>query len=201
MKKIIFALGISLFLSQGAPLFAQDPDTHLKNARSAFASGDLEGARFALQEAMNALDLAIGEELMKLLPDKMGDLGFDASQDQLGVGNMGFAGLHLSRQYGNAEKTSVTVSVIADSPLLAGINAVLALPFMGGDSGQKRIRLGGFRGLLQRSEDGNGDISWDMQIPFGSSLLTLAFKGIPDEHSVMAMAQSIPLDQMARLLQ
>lgn len=201
MKKIILALGLCIFLCQGTHLFAQDLETQLKDARAAYASGDLEAARFALQEAMKAVDLAIGEEIMKLMPEKMGDLGYDASQDQLGVANLGFAGLHLSRHYGDNDKRSVEVSLIADSPMLTGINAMLAMPALGGDSGQKRVRLGGYRGLLQRSDNGNGEVSWNLQIPFGSSLLTMDFDGIPDENTVLQLAGTIPLDQMARLIQ
>ena len=201
MKKVIVSVGFFLFLLSGGFVFAQDIENQLNAARMAYSAGDLEGARFALQEAINAVDLAIGEEIMELLPERMGEMSYNPDEDQLGVANMGFAGLHLSRRYGEADKPSVEVSLIADSPLLAGINAILAMPFIASDSDQKKVRVGGYRGLLQKSEGEDGEILWDLQIPFGSSLLSVAFRGIPEENTVIDLAATVPVDQMAAIIQ
>ncbi len=199
MKTIITIIFCSFFLITVAK--AQEVENNLNDARAAYNNGDLENARFALQQAMYELDLVIGHEILKLLPENMGNLNFSDADDMVGSVNMGFIGLHLSRNYKNDQNQRAELQIIADSPLLAGINAILALPVIGRDPNQKRIRIDGYRGLLEKSESSDGTVSWDMQIPFGSSLLTVNFKDINEENAVMEMANTIPIQQIARLLQ
>jgi hypothetical protein len=205
MKSIIknlFLLLIAL-LATGLTCFvaAQDVDKRLDEAQSAYNAGNLEAARFALQQAMNEVDLAIGREILKLMPSKMGNLGYKESDDQVGSASMGYAGLYVNRSYTSDENASVNVQVIADSPLLAGINTILSLPLFGNDPNQKRIRVGNYRSLLQKSEGSDGQVSWDIQVPFGSSLLTINYKGIPEENAVVEMANTLPVEQISRLVQ
>lgn len=192
---------IMLMLCVSSSVLGQEVDKRLEEARSAYGAGNLEAARFALQQAMNEIDLAIGKEVLAVLPSRMGELGAVTADDQVSSAGMGFAGLFVSRNYKGTGDASVELQVIADSPLLAGVNTILALPFIGGDSNQKRIRVGGHRALLQRNESEGGQVSWDIQIPFGSSLMSLTFKGIREESAVTGMADTIPVDQVARLVQ
>lgn len=199
MKTIIAIIFCSFLFIHAAT--SQEVEKNLSEARTSYGAGDLEATRFALQQAMYELDMAIGREILKQLPDRMGTLSFNESDDEVGSANMGFVGLHLSRTYENDERQSAQLQIIADSPLLAGINAILAMPVIGRDPNQKRIRVDGYRGLLQKSEDAQGDVSWDMQIPFGNSLLTVSFQGISEEDAVMDIANTIPIQQIARLIQ
>ncbi len=201
MKLKNFILCGIIFLWPAIMIMGQNPETNLKEARSAYSAGDLDAARFALQQAINEVDLVIGKEIMKILPEKMGELAFAQSDDVLGAGNLGFPGLHLSRSYGQSIAQKVELSIIADSPLLAGINAILAMPSFASDPNQKRVRIGGYRGLLQKSESGAGEVNWDLQIPFGSSLLSMNFRGIGDEKTVTDWAATVPIDKIARLIQ
>lgn len=204
MKTITYIISLFLIIvstTNVKNVSAQEVEQRLNEAQSAYQGGDLEAARFALQQAMNEVDLAIGREVLQLLPSKMGDIGYDESDDQVGSAAMGFAGLYVNRTYKADENTSVNVQIIADSPLLAGINTILSLPFLGSDSNQKRIRVGNYRSLLEKNEGSEGMVSYDIQVPFGSSLLTLNYQGINDENTVVDMANSLPVDQISKLLQ
>jgi hypothetical protein len=181
---------------------AQEVDSKLSEARSAYRGGNLDDARFALQQALQEVDMAIGKEVLKMLPTKVGNLAFAEDADNVaGVGGS-FVGLHISRNYGKSdETTNANVQIMSDSPLLAGINAILSLPMIGGmgDPNQKRIRVDGYRGLLQKS-DSEGRISYDVQIPFASSLLTFRCEGISNENDVMSMINSIPVSKIAEMI-
>ena len=202
MKYIMHLLITGIMLTVCYVVVAQDVGSRLNEAQSAYSSGNLEEARFALQQAMTEVDLAIGREVLELLPRKLGNMSAVESSDQVASASLGYAGLYLQRQYRSDQTASADLQIIADSPLLAGVNAILALPLIGaGDPNQKRIRVAGFRALMQRSEDSSGVVSWDIQVPFGSSLMTMQFKGIDNENDVAAMANTIPVDQVARLIQ
>lgn len=199
MKRMLI-LTVTLLAVLFNPGFAQEVDRRLGEARAAYEAGNLEAARFALQQALNDIDLAIGQEILAVLPDRLGDMGAAAAEDQVSSAGMGYAGLFLSRTYTNNGDASVNLQLVADSPLLAGINTILALPMIAADSNQKRIRVGGYRALLQKNEGQDGRVSYDVQIPFGSSLMTLEFKGVEDEGAVTSMAGTIPVDQVSRLI-
>ena len=201
MKRSLNIILLAFLILPVSAAFAQGVELNIKEARASYGKGDLDAARFALQEALNEVDIVIGKEIMKLLPVKMGQLSYSEADDAVGAGALGYSGLYLSRSFGKGQAQNVELSIIADSPLLKGINTLLALPVFASDPNQKRVRIGGYRGLLTKSESAAGEVSWDMQIPFGSSLLTLNFKGISDEKTVTDMAATIPIDQIARLIQ
>lgn len=182
-------------------LYAQDVNGQLNTAKSAYGSGDLQGARFALQQALNELNIAIGAEILKLLPTNMEDMAYIEEEDNVTATTAGFTGIYVSRTYQFDENKHASLQIISDSPLLSGISALLALPVFGADPNQKRVRIGGYRGLLQKSENSTGEISWDLQLPVGSTLLTFQVEGMEQEKTVTDMASTIPVDQISRFAQ
>ncbi|MBN1338458.1 MAG: hypothetical protein JXA03_03995 [Bacteroidales bacterium] len=192
---------LTCLLLAGAHSHSQDVAQKLDEARSAYSSGDLESARFALQQALQEVNIAIGNEILALLPVEMGGMTKADDQDNVTGTNYGFAGLYLSRAY-QSEDRDARLEIISDSPLLSGINALLAMPvFMGSGPDQKRIKIGGYKALLSRSEVPDGTVTYDVQMPFGSSLLTFNSNGIKEEKEVEEILGSIPVDQIVKLAQ
>ena len=199
MKKILFLLIIAVFAIPDAFISAQDVTTTLDEALSSYKSDNLEDARFALQGALNGINQAIGKEILAILPDEMNGMSkVEAGDDVTGI-NTGFAGLFISRSY-TAEDRNASIEIVSDSPLLAGINTILAMPgFMTSDENQKRIKIEGYKALLTRNTDGEGMVSYDLQMPFSGSLLTLQCAGIEDENEVITMAKKIPVDEIVTI--
>ncbi|MBN2214687.1 MAG: hypothetical protein JW723_10620 [Bacteroidales bacterium] len=193
--KSLTIISLILFLVTGT-LYPQSFESKLSEAQSAYKNGELNDARMALQEALNEVNMTIGKEVLALLPKTMKDLSSDATQDDVSGTGLGYAGLYVSRTYGQAEnKKSASVVIITDSPLLAGINSILSLPAImtsGADSNQKRIKIGTYKALLQINEAEDGTKNYDVQVPFGNSLLTFHCEGY-SEADVVAMANTIPV--------
>ncbi len=193
--KSLSIISLTLCLVAGT-LYPQNFESKLSEAQSAYKSGKLDDARMALQEALNEINITIGKEILALLPETMKDLSFDAAQDGVNGTGLGYAGLYVSRTYGQTEnKKSASIVIITDSPLLAGINSILSLPAImtsGADSDQKRIKVGTYKALLQINEAEDGTINYDVQVPFGNSLLTFHCDGY-SETDVTAMANTIPV--------
>ncbi len=197
VKNIFLAvIMLGIFTSN---LIAQDVNSQLNEARSSYTSGNLQDARFALQQALNEIDMAIGAEILKVLPAAMGELPMVETEDN--VATAGYVGLFVSRSYhtGDVSQTA-SINIITDSPLLSGINALLALPAFMGDKDQKRIRVGGYRGILQKNESEEGSVSWDLQIPMGSTLLTFNCNGFDNESTVMDMVNNINVEEIGKLV-
>ncbi|MEJ7676328.1 MAG: hypothetical protein WKG06_00290 [Segetibacter sp.] len=67
MKKL-FILTLFLFVVSFA--YSQDFKKELATAKTSYKSGKLEDAHFALQQTLQALDITIGKEVLKLFPEK-----------------------------------------------------------------------------------------------------------------------------------
>ena len=198
MKRIFLSLAI---ITLGATVFAQDFNKNLTAARGSYSGGDLENARFAMQQMLNDLDMAIGKEVLKMLPAKMDAYASNAKNDNV-TANTGFAGVAIHRDYG-AEAKQVRIDIIGNSPLVGSLNAILALPFVGnsGDGTQKQIKVQGYKGVLQKNLDSETNkTEYTIQIPLNTSLLTLV---VPDSNEAEAtkFANLLPVQQIAKMVQ
>ena len=199
MKKIKILLTAALISISGAMVQSQEVTSSLDEALTSYHSDNLEDARFALQGALNGINQAIGKEILAILPEEMnGMTKVEEGDDVTGI-NTGFAGLFISRSY-TSEERNASIQIVSDSPLLAGINTILAMPgFMTSNENQKRIKMEGYKALLTRNSDGDGLVSYDLQMPFSGSLLTFQCTGIEDEDEVIGMANRIPVDEIVAI--
>src|SRR4051812_44743093 len=123
MKKITILLITTLSASVA---FAQDFATDLASAKSAYSSGNLEDARFAMQNMITDLDIAIGKEVLKMLPQKMETYAVNTKADNV-TANTGLAGAVVHRDYGTEAK-KLNLDIMSNSPLVGSLNAILSIP-------------------------------------------------------------------------
>lgn len=197
MKKI-FILS-ALVLSFAA--HAQDFNKNLASARTAYSSGNLEDARFAMQQMLNDIDIIVGKEILKLLPAKMDAMASDPKKDNV-TANTGLAGVLIHRDYGTGEKTAL-VDIMGNSPLVGSLNAILSLPLIGnsGDGTQKTVKVQGYKGVLQKTVDTETNkTDFTLQIPLNSTLVTFTVRD-SNEADVLRMANTIPVTQIAKMVQ
>ncbi len=199
MKKIQILITVTLLTVPAAIVHGQEVTSNLDEALSHYQSDHLEDARFALQGALIGINQEIGREILAILPDELNGMSVvEAGDDVTGL-NTGFAGLFISRSYAG-ENRNASVEIVSDSPLLAGINTILAMPgFMTSDENQKRIKIEGYKALLTRNTDQEGIVTYDIQMPFSGSLLTFQCSGIDDENEVIGMASRIPVDDIVSI--
>ncbi len=197
MKQIL--LVICAFLS--LPLFAQNFSTDISNAKTAYSAGKLEDAHFALLQAMQEIDIIIGKQVLSLLPQKLDAFTANTKDDNV-TSNVGFIGTTIHRSYG--QKDDVDLSIIGNSPLVATLNTFLNTPLIGGlmnnNGNNKIVKVQGYKGQLQKTDNGSGQTDYTLQIPLGNSLVTFTAKNSTDSQ-VTAWANSIPFGQVAKLVQ
>ena len=197
MKKYFFLILILFFT---AAVQAQDFSKDIADAKTAYSSGKLADAHFSLEQAVQEIDMIVGKEVLKLLPEKMNDMAATISNDQVSA-NVGFVGATVHRGYGTLGSQ---VEIISNSPLITSLNAFLNMPFVGGmmrNSTTKVVKIQGYKSRLEKQSDNeNGKPNYQLQIPFKSALITITANGM-DENNVMSFANSIPLDKIAALIQ
>lgn len=200
MKK--FNILLILFITALTPFIqAQDFNKNLASARTSYNSGDLENARFAMQQMLTDLDLLIGKEVMKLLPAKMDALATNTKNDNV-TANTGLTGVLIHRDYGTGDK-AVDLEIMSNSPLVASINAILSIPFIGnsGDGTQKVVKIDGYKSVLQKEVNSETNkTGYTLQIPLNSSLITVKIDNTT-EADIVRLANTIPLGQIAKMVQ
>ena len=180
-------------------LQAQDFNKHLATARSSYASGNLEGSRFAMEQMLQELDMITGKEVLKILPTKMEGLDANTANDNV-TGATGFAGVVIHREYGASDKNT-SIEIISNSPISASLNAILASPFVGtGSNGDRKvIKIEGYKALIQRNTDSESKTpSYDVQVPLGSTLVTLKVDNPTTD--IVKLANTLPIGEISKLL-
>lgn len=195
---IIMIFVVSLFIDG---VKAQDVTTSLSEARASYTSGNLDDARFALEETLRQIDQAIGKEILEKLPQSISGMNYRQEDDNVVGTSLGFAGLFVNRDY-YSDKQNASIEIIGDSPLMAGLNAILAMPAMltGGDPNQKRIKVQGYKSLMQKSTSEDGAESYSIQIPGNSTLITINCNNM-NENAAVTLANAIPVADIFKLAQ
>jgi hypothetical protein len=199
MKKIILVFTTIFF---AAVVSAQtDFKSQVANARTAYAGGKLEDAHFSLQQALGELDIIIGKEVLKILPTQLDALNVNTSSDHV-TANVGYIGATIHRDYGATDKKA-EIEIISNSPMIASLNAILNAPLIGGlmrDENNKTVKVQGYKARLERTDNGSGKYNYKLDIPFTSALLSLNVDN-STETEIMNMANKIPLQDIAKLIQ
>lgn len=180
-------------------VMAQEVEKNIASARSSYDAGKLEDARYAMEQALKEIDMAIGKEMIALLPAKLGTFQAVAGSDAIHTAGSGL-GLMLGRQYGVEEK-GVKLDIASNSPLVGSLNALLSLPIAGlGNPDQKQVKVQGYKALLTKSTGDNGKTGYDLQVPFGSTVMTMHGNDVT-EADILAFANAVPLAKIAALAQ
>jgi len=195
MKKIFI---LTLLITLVTLVKAQEFNTQLATAKSSYTSGKLDDSRFAMQQMLQEIDIVVGKEVIKLLPAKLEDKSANANRDKV-TGTSGFVGVVIHRDYGPEDK-NVNLEIISNSPMLAGINALLSLPLIGNSGDSKVVRIAGYKALVQKNGEADKP-EYSVQVPLNTSLLTLTAPEGMTQDQVIKMANAIPVDKIAKMLQ
>ncbi len=200
MKKIlliIFAILLHGFTSQ-----AQDIQASLNAASTAYAADNPQEARQNLQQALIDLNVLMGNKVLALMPPTLGGLAVNKQEDSV-IGGTGFAGLMVGRTYGGNDK-NIDITLANDSPMMSMVNSFLGNELLSGmmasQTGQKRVMVSGYKGMLEKSTDENGSVSFTLNVPLDDTLFTFTTNGFNTEGEVLDMAQQLNLKNIVALL-
>ena len=200
MKRIILIL--TAIAAVQFSFAQQDFKTYVATAKTSYSSGKLEDAHFALQQMLQDVEITIGKEVIKLLPQKMDTLQADAKQDNV-TGNIGFVGATIHRTYGSMGHTA-ELDIINNSPLLGSLNALLTTPMLGGlmnDGKSKTVKVQGYKARLEKEDSGDPQMpDYKLEIPFNNALVTFKMQKTTDTQ-ILNLADTLPLQQIAKLIQ
>ncbi len=189
-------------------IFAQaDYAKYIATARTSFAKPDLEDTRYNLMLALQQLDMKVGQEILKILPEKMDSLVAQKKLDNIMANSAGWIGTTIHREYGISQQNKVEVDIVSNSPMVASLNAWLNNPMFAQMGGRKAMKVDGYKGSytyeVSESTDASGKtISLprsEMQIPIFSSLVTVKCDNMKEDDFVK-MLNTLPISKIAEML-
>lgn len=126
--------------------------TEIEAAKKAYEAGDAAEASLALNQALALLNEKKSGSIGKALPDKIGEwAGAEIEDQSAGMAMLGGGGVMLSRSYTKGEK-SASISLSADSPMLATFLGMMGNPAMATAMGMKMHRLGDEKAMINEKE-------------------------------------------------
>jgi hypothetical protein len=186
----------------GAGLISTPPDVkeNLSQAETSFSGGKYSEARYAVQQAMLGVELQIGQNILKSLPQAIGDLKYNAAEDQVTSTGWGWAGLTIYREYGKDDK-QLRFSVANNAVWMQAINLYFSnggyAQSTGGQQNWKQTKIKGLRAVIEYSE-GSG---YKLSAPLGQTSL-LIYEGVnfANEQEFMKAAEQIDVDKIKKQL-
>ena len=146
MKSVIII--VCFFFSALIAAAQGDFKKQMTTAKTSYAKGKLEEAHFALQQAMQELDIIIGKEILKLMPVKLDSLASVPKEDRVAA-SIGFVGTTIHRSYG---RNKAEVEIISNSPLVNSVSMFLNSSFGGmmRDENTKVVKVQGYKARLEK---------------------------------------------------
>ncbi|GEM_PF-7025463 len=170
----------------------KDINAYLADAGTKYNAKDFEGTRFELQRSLTELDIVISKKILEMLPTSLAGLDADAEADEYLANSAGFAGVYISRTYEEqASNKNININMVDDSPMMAIVSQFINTPMMVGMSGKKSVKIDGYKGMLEETNNGDGT-EYTINIPSNQSMITMTFNGI-DEATVLKSANQIPV--------
>ncbi len=206
MKRYLFLLAACLV---GYSAFAQEQaETLIKEAQDLLAKKEYKQAQMSLQDAINAINLLIADQVAQLLPEEINGLKADGSSNAGSMGAMG-GGVTISKAYSNPAKpeNNADIQIIANSPMIAAMSMYLTNPAMMGPE-YKSVRVGTQRAILKTEmEDYSDDAgntkkirSSELQLPIGQTLIMIELKGFATEQDELAFANKLDIEKLKTAL-
>lgn len=198
MKRLLITIFAVTSLSTLS--FSQDFAKDITTAKSSYSSGKLEDAHFALLQALQEIDIKIGEEVLKLLPLQIDTLKSNPKDDNV-AGSSGYIGTTIHRTFGTVRGSEITI--ITNSPLIGSLNAFLNSPLMGGmmsDGKTKIVKVQGYKARMEKTPMDNGTTNYSIDIPMNNSLITLKMNNTTDTQ-ILDVANKLALGAIAKLIQ
>ncbi|CAN5756963.1 hypothetical protein BH10BAC2_BH10BAC2_07610 [soil metagenome] len=179
------------------------PDVNQKigDAEQAHATANYSDARYSIQQALIGVEIQLGRELLKSLPDPVVGLPKDTTQDKVMSTQWGWNNMTMQRIYTDKKDKQLTVT-IGNNALYSGManlyfNNAYMVQADAKDQNVKQVKVKGNKAIIQY-EDSKG---YTLMVPLGQSgLIVWECINFADETEVMNAANTFDIDGIKKML-
>ena len=180
---------------------APDVKENIKSAGTSFDAKNYSDARYSVRQAIMGIELEIGKNILKSLPETVKGLKMNPDDDQVTSSGIGFAGLTINRTYESKDQ-QLKLTIANDAVMLSAINMYLSGSYAtannnNNENNWKQVKYKDYRGVLQYDESSG----YTLSVPFGqNSLFMVNGLNFASENDIMSAAQEFDLDKIKKEL-
>ena len=131
---------------------ADEVTDQMDAARKAYETGELRTAIETLNFAVAKIQERMTANLVKLLPEPLDGWTADEPESQSGGMAAMITGTTLTRRYAREDGAEITLSLMADSPLMPMLTMAMSMPFvMQSNQDMKTYSFKGYRGMMEHA--------------------------------------------------
>ena len=187
----------------GGGLSSTPPDVNqnLTDAETSYKAASYGEARYALQQAMLGVELEIGNQILKSLPETINGLNKVEEEDQVTSTGAGWAGLTILRKYDDDKEKQLTVTIANNAMWMSTVNMYFSsggyAQTNGGEQKWKQTKVKGNRAIIEYDE-GSG---YKLSVPIGQSSL-IVYEGVnfATEPEMIKAAEALDIDGIKKML-
>lgn len=186
-------------LCLAGPIQADEVSDQITAARKAYESGELRTAIETLNFAVAKIQEQMTANLVKLLPEPLPGWTADAPESQAGGMAAMITGTTLTRRYRREDGAEITLSLMADSPLMPMLTMAMSMPFvMQNNQNMKTYSFKGYRGMLEHAAD---SADYEITLMIGNRLV-IQGKGsrLADNQPIEAYFEKLDLEAIQTAL-
>jgi hypothetical protein len=178
-----------------------DVNAAMDDATKSFSANNYSDARYSVQQALMGIEIQLGHELLKSLPDNVDGLQKDATQDKVVSTQWGWNNMTIQRVYSDKKDKQCTIT-IGNNLLYAGlVNAYFGNAYTvesnGKDQNAKQVKVQGNKAVITFDESKG----YSLIVPIGqSSMVVWECVNFATEDEVMNAANAFNIDDIKKSL-
>jgi len=187
--------------TKGGGLSAKTIDIkqQIADAQTAFAAKKYTDAKYSIRQAILGIELEIGKNILKGLPEKIAGLPVVPEEDNVTSSGIGFVGLVIHRVYGTDDKR-FTVTIGNDAAMLSAVNMYLASGAYASTAEEQNIqqtKYKDYRAVIEYDESSG----YKLSVPFGqSSILVTEGVNFGSQEEFMSASNEIDIENIKKQL-
>ncbi len=178
-----------------------DVNQQMTDAETAHAAAKYSDARYSIQQALVGVEIQLGREILKKLPNPVAAMQKDTAQDKVYSAQWGWNNMTIQRVYTDKKDKQLTVT-IGNNALYAGVayayfNNAYGVQANAENQNMKQTKVKGHKAIIEYS-DSKG---YTLMVPLGqSSIMVWECINFNDENEVMAAANAFDIDGIKKSL-
>ncbi|MEO6893559.1 MAG: hypothetical protein ABI136_00920 [Ginsengibacter sp.] len=178
-----------------------DVNAAMDEATKSFSSTNYSDARYSVQQALMGIEIQLGHELLKSLPENVDGLQKDTTQDKVVSTQWGWNNMTIQRVYTDKKDKQCTIT-IGNNMLYSGlVNAYFgnayAVESNGKDQNVKQVKVQGNKAIISYDKSEG----YSLIVPIGqSSMVVWECINFANEDEVMNTANAFNIDNIKKSL-
>ncbi|MBP6977802.1 MAG: hypothetical protein PHD61_05885 [Bacteroidales bacterium] len=176
-----------------------DIQQQIADAQTAFDAKKFTDAKYSIRQAILGIELEIGKNILKELPEKIAGLPIVPEEDNVTSSGIGFVGLVIHRVYGSGDQ-QFTLTIGNDAVMLSAVNMYLASGAYTSTAEEQNVqqtKFKDYRAIIEYDESSG----YKLSVPFGqSSILVTEGVNFNSDNEFMSASNEIDIENIKKHL-